>query len=145
MSKFFRKQNQGFSMIEIMLVIVIIGILLAMVVPRLSGRTEKARIAAAKSDIEANISAALDLYEIDNGHYPTTEQGLKALIQKPDSSDASEEWNGPYLKKKKIPLDPWGHDYIYVSPGAHNVEEFDLSSLGPDGVEGQDDIVNWGQ
>jgi len=138
------KKNQiGFTMIEIMLVVIIIGILAAMVIPNLSGRGEQARVAASKADIEANIATALDLYELDNGRYPTTEQGLKALVEKPASSPVPENWNGPYLKKKKVPSDPWGRDYVYVSPGVHNQEEYDLSSAGSDGVESQDDIVNW--
>ncbi len=134
--------NKGFTMIEIMLVVIIIGILAAMVLPNLSGRSDQARIAAAKADIEANLSSALDLYELDNGSYPTSEQGLKALLENP-SSDEESKWKGPYLKKKKIPLDPWGQEYVYESPGTHNTKEYDLSSLGKDGVEGKDDITNW--
>ena len=130
-------------MIEIMLVVIIIGILAAMVIPNLAGRGEQARIAAAKADIESNLSAALDLYEIDNGRYPTTAQGLDALLKEPTASPAPKNWNGPYLKKKKQPLDPWGKDYIYVAPGVHNKEDYDLSSSGADGVESKDDIINW--
>ncbi len=137
--------RKGFTMIEVMLVVIIIGILAAMVVPNLSGRGEQARIAAAKTDIEANIMTALDLYELDNGSYPTSEQGLIALLQKPSSTPVPENWNGPYLKKKKIPVDPWGHQYMYVFPGIHNTEDFDLSSMGPDGVQSEDDIINWGE
>jgi len=132
---------KAFTMIEIMLVVIIIGILVAMVVPNLSGRGEQARVAAARADIEANITVALDLYELDNGRYPTTEQGLSALIRKPASRSAN--WSGPYLKKKVVPKDPWGKEYVYYSPGMHNRDEFDLSSHGPDGTESGDDIVNW--
>jgi len=135
--------RKAFSMIEIMLVVIIIGILAAMVVPNLSGRGQQARMAAAKADIEANITAALDLYELDNGVYPSTDQGLQALISKPSSSPAPKGWSGPYLKKKKIPKDPWGSNYVYSSPGTNNTDEFDLSSLGPDGVQSSDDITNW--
>lgn len=135
--------TKGFTLIEIMLVIIIIGILVAMVVPNFAGRGEQARRAAAKADIEANLSTAIDLYELDNGRYPTTEQGLNALIEKPSSTPVPPNWNGPYLKKKKIPQDPWGKDYVYICPGTHNTEEYDLYSYGPDGAEGQDDIVNW--
>ena len=137
------ENKDGFTMIEIMLVVIIIGILAALVVPNLAGRGEQARLAAARADIEANISAALDLYELDNGTYPTTEQGLGALVQEPDTSPVPPSWNGPYLKKRKIPVDPWKREYVYVSPGAHNTEDYDLSSLGPDGIESEDDIVNW--
>lgn len=132
---------KAFTMIEVMLVVIIIGILAAMIVPNLSGRGEQARVAAARADIEANISAALDLYELDNGRYPTTEQGLSALISKPASR--STNWSGPYLKKKVLPKDPWGKEYLYQSPGIHNKDEFDLFSHGPDGTESEDDIVNW--
>lgn len=136
-------KNKGFTMIEIMLVVIIIGILAALVVPNLAGRGEQARMAAAQADIEANIPAALDLYELDNGNYPTTEQGLAALAQEPTTSPVPSNWNGPYLKKRKTPLDPWKREYVYVAPGANNTEDYDLSSLGPDGIESEDDIVNW--
>ena len=139
------KSNHGFTLIEIMLVVIIIGVLVAMVVPNMSGRSEQARSTAAKTDIEANIATALDLYETDNGHYPTTQQGLQALLGQPTSSPVPSNWNGPYLKKKKIPKDPWGKDYVYVSPGVHNPEEYDLSSLGKDGIESKDDIINWSE
>src|SRR3989338_1129755 len=102
------KNQKGFTLIEIMLVVIIIGVLAAMVIPNLSGRGEQARRAAAKADIEANLSAALDLYELDNGRYPTTEQGLAALVQKPVAAPEPLHWKGPYLKKKRIPQDPWG-------------------------------------
>ncbi len=139
----FYLKNKGFTLIEILLVVVIIGILAAMVVPNLSGQGKKARISTARVDIESNLATALDLYELDNGKYPTSEQGLKALIQKPASASEPINWNGPYLKKKKIPKDPWKNKYSYVSPGIHNPEEYDLSSYGPDGVESNDDISNW--
>ncbi|MBI5150016.1 MAG: type II secretion system major pseudopilin GspG [Candidatus Omnitrophica bacterium] len=136
------RNKSAFTLIEIMLVVIIIGILAAMVVPNMAGRGEQARVAAARADIDANLTSALDLYELDNGQYPTTEQGLRALLEKPSSAPVS--WNGPYLKKKRIPLDPWGREYRYVAPGTHNTEEFDLFSYGQDGVEGKDDITNWG-
>ncbi|MFH1360480.1 MAG: type II secretion system major pseudopilin GspG [Candidatus Omnitrophota bacterium] len=136
--------TKGFTLIEIMLVVIIIGILVAMVVPNLAGRGEQARRAAARADIEVNLATALDLYELDNGRYPTTEQGLRAMLEEPSSPPVPMNWSGPYLKKKRIPKDPWGNEYVYVNPGIHNEEEFDLSSNGPDGVEGgDDDIVNW--
>ncbi len=138
------KKTAGFSLIEIMLVVIIIGILIAMVLPNLSGRSEQARVAAATADIEANLSTALELYDLDNGRYPTTEQGLEALIREPSTAPEPVNWNGPYLKKKQVPRDPWQREYVYVSPGEHNPESYDLYSLGSDGVEGGgDDIVNW--
>ncbi|MDD5729620.1 MAG: type II secretion system major pseudopilin GspG [Candidatus Omnitrophica bacterium] len=128
---------KGFTLIELMLVVIIIGALVAMVMPRLTGRGEQARSAAAKADIEANIATALKLYELDNGGFPTTEEGLNALLTKPSSAT---NWNGPYLEKK--PLDPWGREYKYRSPGEHRTD-YDLYSLGKDGVESADDIKNW--
>jgi len=136
-----RKTTKGFTLIELMLVVMIIGILVSLVVPRLTGRSQQARVAAAKADIEANIALALDLYEVDNGFYPTTEQGLGALRSEPSSAPTPENWNGPYLKKKA--MDPWNNPYKYVSPGINNTRDYDLSSLGPDGAESDDDIVNW--
>ncbi len=137
------RNKYGFTLIEIMLVVVIIGVLVAMVVPNLAGRSEQARVTVAKTDIEANISSALDLYESDNGHYPSTQQGLRALLEKPTETPVAANWNGPYLKRKKIPLDPWGKDYVYIFPGSHNTGEYDLSSHGPDGIESGDDVTNW--
>lgn len=132
------KNKKGFTLIELMLVVIIIGVMVSMVVPRLVGRSEEARIAAAKADINANISVALDLYELDNGKYPTTEEGLGALISKPTSAI---NWKGSYLKKK--PLDPWGRKYLYRSPGDY-ASDYDLYSYGPDGVEGGgDNVTNW--
>src|ERR1039458_7106702 len=107
----FRTLRHGFTLIEIMLVVIIIGILAAMIVPNIAGRSEQARKTAARTDIESNLGTALDLYKMDAGQYPTTEQGLSALITAPTTSPTPVQWNGPYLKKKVIPKDPWGHDY----------------------------------
>lgn len=131
-------RKKGFTLIELMLVVIIIGTLVAMVMPRLSGRGEQARIAAARADIQANIATALKLYELDNGSFPASEEGLNALLNKPSSAN---NWNGPYLEKK--PLDPWGRDYVYKSPGDQRKADYDLSSLGKDGVESADDVKNW--
>ncbi len=133
----------GFTLTEILLVVIIIGILVGMVIPNIAGRGKQARIAAAKADIEANLAMALDMYELDNGRYPTSEQGLRALLTKPNSSPVPENWSGPYLKKRVIPKDPWGHAYIYQSPGEHNPESYDLYSSGPDEQDNGDDIRNW--
>jgi general secretion pathway protein G len=134
------KKSRGFTLIELMLVIIIIGVLVGMVVPRLTGRSQQAKIAAAQADINAHLSAALDLFEVDNGRYPTTEEGLAALRTTPSGAP---RWKGPYLKRP-VPLDPWGKPYVYRSPGQQNREDYDIFSYGPDGVEGgQDDITNW--
>lgn len=130
--------RRGFTLIELMLVVIIIGALVAMVMPRLSGRSEQARTAAAKADVSANIATGLKLYELDNGNFPSTQEGLQALLVKPASAN---NWNGPYLEKK--PIDPWGREYKYVSPGSHRPHDYDLSSLGKDGVESADDAANW--
>lgn len=126
--------KKSFTLVELMLVIVIISILGSIVVPRLAGRAEKARQAAAKADIEANLPAALDMYEMDVGEYP---QNLQDLVQDP----GVDNWAGPYLKK--LPRDPWGKDYYYKNPGDHGLD-YDLASLGRDGSLGsEDDIVAW--
>jgi len=121
-----------------MLVVIIIGALAAMVLPRLAGRSEQARVQAAKTDISSNIATALKLYELDTGSYPSTTEGLNVLLSKPGSS---KNWNGPYLEKK--PEDPWGKEYQYQSPGTHRPHDYDLYSLGKDGQVGNDDITNW--
>ena len=133
-----KKQIKGFTLIELMLVVVIIGALVAMVMPRLTGRGEQARVAAASADINANIATALKLYELDNGNFPSSSEGLKALLVKPSSV---KNWNGPYLERK--PVDPWGREYEYKSPGEHRKADYDLYSLGKDGVESVDDVTNW--
>ncbi len=132
-------------MVEIIFVVIIIAILATMVGPNIVKSGKKARVKAAVTDIESNISSSLDLYEIENGRYPTTEQGLRALLEKPSAAPVSENWNGPYFKKKKLPVDPWGKDYVYVCPGSHNTDSYDLSSVGADGVESADDVINWTQ
>ncbi|MBL8024686.1 MAG: type II secretion system major pseudopilin GspG [Elusimicrobia bacterium] len=133
----------GFTLIEMLVVVVIIATLAAMIIPRFAGRTEEAKASAAAADIESNLASALDLYELDNGGYPTTEQGLSALRQEPTTPPLPRKWKGPYLKKRGPLVDPWGHTYVYVSPAQRGVD-YDLSSWGPDGVGGTpDDITNW--
>ena len=136
-------KTKGFTLIEILLVVVIIGILGAMLAPNIVGKSDQARLTAAHTDIESNVATALDLYHMDTGKYPTSEQGLAALITAPSAAPVPTQWNGPYLKKKKIPKDPWGHEYVYVYPGVHNKESYDLSSPGSDGIESADDVNNW--
>jgi general secretion pathway protein G len=134
---------RGFTLIEVMVVIVILGILAALVVPRVMSRPDEARIVAAKQDI-ASIAQALKLYRLDNLRYPTTEQGLGALVRKPSLPPEPPNWKGNgYLER--LPKDPWNNPYQYLQPGLHG--EFDLSSLGADGApggEGNDaDIGSW--
>ena len=132
------ENKSGFYLIEIMLVVTIIGILAAVVLPRLVGRGEEARISAAKLQIE-NIGVALDAFSLDNGRFPTTEEGIDALMNKPANVN---NWKGPYLKKS-VTKDPWGNPYVYRCPGVHS-QDYDLQSYGPDGKDGgNDDIVNW--
>jgi len=135
--------ESGFTLIEVMVVITILAILAVLVVPRFVGRTDDARIVAAKVQIK-NIEEALHLYKLDNGIYPTTDQGVDALFAKPSIGEIPTHWReGGYLPK--VPLDTWGHKYIYLSPGSHG--DFDLSSYGADGEAGGEgkhaDIENW--
>ena len=135
---FMKQASSGFTLIELMLVVIIIGALVAMVLPRLAGRTEQARVSAAKADINSNIATGLKLYELDNGGYPPGDQGLDALIARPGNA---KNWNGPYIEKK--PIDPWGKEYKYQSPGTHRPQDYDLYSLGKDGQVSGDDVTNW--
>ncbi|MDX2177840.1 MAG: type II secretion system major pseudopilin GspG [Candidatus Sumerlaeia bacterium] len=141
MNRPIQRRRRGFTFIEIMMVVVIIGILLALVGPRLAGRTRQAKISAAKAQIE-NFATALAAYEMDMGAFPETSDGLKALVTKPGSDD-SDSWNGPYLRKSEVPKDPWNRDYNYRFPGENN-SDFDLWSDGPDRQAGNDDdVTNW--
>ena len=133
--------RKGFTLIELMLVIIILGTLATVVFPRFVGRAKKAKIVAAKADINNSLAAALDMYEMDNGFFPSSDQGLDALRREPTASPKPKEWDGPYIKK--TPQDPWGNPYAYISPGTRN-KDYDLYSYGPDGADGSDDdITNW--
>jgi len=137
--------NRGFTLIELMVVIVILGILAGLIVPRIMGRPEQAKQLKAKIQIES-LETAIKLYKLDNGMYPGTEQGLQALIDQPETGAVPKKWRkGGYLEKGKLPKDPWGYDFIYLSPGVHG--EFDIISYGADGVPGGEDknkdINNW--
>jgi general secretion pathway protein G len=136
--------RSGFTLIEIMVVVFIIGILLAIVAPRLVSRTDDARVVEAKAQIK-NFETALKLFKIDNGYYPTTEQGLETLITKPSSGQIPKNYKtGGYLEKRKIAPDPWGNPYIYISPGMEG--DYDIVSYGADGIPGGEeydaDITN---
>ncbi len=120
-----------------MLVVIIIGVIAAIVVPRLTGRTERARLTAAKQTI-ASVSGALDAFELELGRFPTTEEGVEALVVRPPALAPEDEWNGPYLRE--VPRDPWNRELIYRNPPEQSVD-FDLISAGRDGEEGTDDDV----
>ncbi len=135
-----KRRQRGFTLVEILVVVIILGLLVALVGPRLWGRVSLAKQKAAKAQIEL-FGTALDTFRLDVGRYPTTEEGLKALREKPSGAEA---WQGPYLPKE-VPVDPWNKPYIYKCPGDHG--DYDLISYGLDGTEGGDgenqDVVSW--
>jgi len=139
----FLRQERGFTLVEIMVVVVILGILAAIVMPKLLGRPEEARITQVKTQIRG-LEQALGMFKLDNGFYPSTEQGLEALVNKPTSGRIPTRYaENAYLPK--VPKDPWGSAYLYIAPGVHG--EYDLYSYGPDSQPGGDgqnaDIGNW--
>jgi len=138
------KKKKAFTLLELLVVLVILGLLASLIAPRIMGRLGTAKRKVAQSQI-ALLEAALDQYRLDLGHYPTTEEGLEALIVPPEDEKDRARWRGPYLKKKKIPQDPWGHPYHYRCPGEHG--DYDLWSYGADGKPGGEgenaDITNW--
>jgi general secretion pathway protein G len=140
-----QNSDRGFTLLEIIIVVFILSLLVAIVAPRIIGRTDEARVTGAKIQIR-NFETALKLFKLDNGFYPDTQQGLDALIEKPATGRIPQKYKeGGYLEQKKIPLDPWGNPYIYVSPGLQG--DFDIISYGNDGKEGGEgkdaDIKNW--
>jgi general secretion pathway protein G len=132
-----RHTRRAFTLIELLLVLVILAVLAAVVVPRLTGRVETARRGGTISDI-SNIKTALGIFETDNGRFPSTEEGIAGLLSCP-SADMQNTWRGPYLEK--FPTDNWGHEYIYVCPGIDDPTSFDLSSAGPNGIPGDEDDI----
>ena len=139
------RMSKGFTLIELMVVIVILGILAAIIAPRIVGRTDEAKVTEAKVQMR-NFETALKLYKLDNGFFPSTEQGLEALITKPESGRVPANWReGGYLEKKRIPNDPWGQPYVYASPGLSG--DYDMISYGADNARGGDgfdaDIESW--
>ena len=140
-----RNNERGFTLIEIMVVMAILALLAALVAPKIMGRSDDAKIADAKVQIK-NLETALKLYKLDSGNYPATEQGLKALIEKPTTGQIPRNYKAEgYLESKKVPQDPWGNDFVYLSPGEHG--DYDLYSLGADGVKGGEgknaDLQSW--
>ncbi len=132
------KLSRAFTLVEIMLVVAIIGILAALVIPKIAGKSEQARETAAMADIKGGIKSALDQYDVDMGTYPSS---LQDLINPPHNS---RNWHGPYFDPPTLPQDPWGNPYLYQYPGKHNPTGYDLWSAGPDGKSGtSDDIGNW--
>ena len=137
----------GFTLLELIMVVVIIGILASLVAPRIVGRQRQAKVTAARAQI-GMLDDALEIYCLDNDMYPTSEQGLEALILEPASSPVPENWGGAnkesYLKSDVIPPDPWGNEYVYICPGERNTEGYDILCYGPDREEGGgDDIANY--
>lgn len=139
-----REKAMGFTLIELMVVIVILGILAGLIVPRFMGTPDEAKVVKVKVQMEA-IETALKMYKLDNGGYPTTEQGLQALVSPPQTGIAKKWREGGYLEKGKTPKDPWGNDFVYLSPGVNG--DFDIVSYGADGVPGGEgvnkDLGNW--
>lgn len=128
---------RGFTLLELLVVIIVLGLLAGLVAPQILGRVGEAKVTSARTQM-ALLGTALDSYRLDNGSYPTTEQGLQALREKPTREPLPPNWRGPYLRKA-LPLDPWERPYLYRAPGVRNVTGYDLATLGRDGQEGGTD------
>jgi general secretion pathway protein G len=134
------RSRRGFTLVELLLVLVILGVLAAIVFPKFSGTSQRGRETAAQTQIAA-FKTALEAFEVDMGYYPKGKDGLADLIQQPRDA---KRWHGPYLQSDAVPKDPWDNDYTYECPGRHNVQSYDIVSAGPDGRTGnEDDICNW--
>jgi general secretion pathway protein G len=129
-----RRRHRGFTLLELLVVIIVLGLLAGLVAPQIFGRVGEAKVTSAQTQM-ALLGTALDSYRLDNGSYPTTEQGLQALREKPTREPIPASWRGPYLRKA-LPLDPWDRPYLYRAPGVRNITGFDLWTLGRDGKEG---------
>jgi general secretion pathway protein G len=140
------RSREGFTLVEILVVIIVIAILATLVAPNVFQHVGRAKDTTARAQMEM-LGAAVDAYRLDNDQYPTTEQGLAALNTRPTAGPVPRDWRGPYLKKRDVPLDPWGKPYVYRSPGTANPEGYDLLTLGRDGREGgtgeDADILGW--
>jgi general secretion pathway protein G len=140
------RNRKAFTLIELVVVIIVIGVLAGLVAPRLLQNVGKAKTNAAHAQIEM-LGLALDNYRLDNDYYPTTDQGIDALIREPDIAPFPNNWDGPYLKKLEVPMDPWDRPYIYRSPGEMNLDSYDIYTLGRDGIEGGEgedqDVYSW--
>ncbi|MBT8350715.1 MAG: type II secretion system major pseudopilin GspG [Deltaproteobacteria bacterium] len=139
------KSPHGFTLIELMVVIVILGILVSFIAPKIMGRPDEAKQVKARVQMES-LETAIKLYKLDNGIYPMTEQGLQALVEQPQTGALPKKWRkGGYLEKGRVPKDPWGNEFVYLSPGAHG--DYDIISYGADGVPGGEefnkDINSW--
>ena len=144
-NRFLKNSESGFTLIELMVVLVILGILASRIVPMILGRVDEAKFTDAKMDIQA-LETALKLYKLDNGDFPTTEQGLNALVAPPETGKLAKNWkDGGYIEKGRVPKDPWGNEYVYLAPGING--PYDLMSYGGDGEQGGEgndkDVNSW--
>ncbi|MEW6250315.1 MAG: type II secretion system major pseudopilin GspG [Planctomycetota bacterium] len=140
-----RKARRAFTLLEVLMVVVIIGLLAAFVAPQFFGAGDRAKKDLARAAVDSGLSGTLDLYKVHMGEYPTSDGGgLKLLLERPDDEEQAKKWEGPYLKKAANLKDPWEHDWLYECPGRVNTTSYDLGSAGPDGQEGtEDDITNY--
>lgn len=138
------RQRRAFTLLEVMMVLVILGVIAVLVLSQIGGRQDEAKVKAAEAAIKGPITSALEMYKLRIGSYPSTDEGLAALIEGPNDEEAKAKWTGGALVQPEQLKDGWGHDFKYAFPGQYNENGFDLSSAGPDGVEGNDDdIQNW--